>query len=170
RISQRSSSLVVDHNSDGDQRCRKDGQAQGRNDIPPGRHSRRPSRAASAIARSLAKLVIPGTLSFFTWDCAETTETLMTAMARNSTALFIPTPLTYERISPLLSAIYGDNSRGHHAGIGAHEVRNQFVEYSVRVSAGRLGNSSGIPASGRCTYGQLHSLFKECIQCGAPVR
>src|SRR5438876_1874896 len=126
--------------------------------------------AQATVVSSWAKLVIPGTLSFFTGDCAETTETLMTAMARNSTALFIPTPLTYERISTLLSAIYGDNSRGHHAGIGAHEVRNQCVEYSVRVSAGRLGNSSGITASGRCTYGQLHSLFKERIQCGAPVR
>src|SRR5215471_20116018 len=90
--------------------------------------------------------------------------------ARNSTALVTTTPLTYERISPLLSAIYGDNSRGHHAGIAAHQVRNQFVEYSVGVSAGRLSNSSRITASRRCAHGQLHSLFKQRIQCGAPVR
>jgi len=35
----------------------------------------------------LAKLVIPGTFSFFTWDCAETTETLTTAM--QETALLL---------------------------------------------------------------------------------
>src|SRR6266581_8545944 len=82
-----------------------------------------------------------------------------------------PTPLgAYERISSLLSAINGNNSRRHHAGIGAHQVRNQFVEYFVSVSTGRFSNGSGNTASGGCTYGQLHTQFEERIQGVAPVR
>src|SRR6267143_2087144 len=78
--------------------------------------------------------------------------------------------LAYERVPSLLGAIYSNNSRRHHAGISAHQVRDQFVEYIVGVSAGRLSNSSGNTASGGCAYGQLHARFKERLQRVAPVR